>query len=136
MSRTAGRTRASGLWFIVVGCLAAAVHFGVVVGLVHGFALNPLVANVVAWLVAFGVSFSGHFHLTFRELRAPLRRAALRFFGVSALGFAANEFTYAVLLHWTGLHYALTLAVVLVLVAVATWLLSRHWAFLGSAAPP
>ncbi len=125
-------TGASAAWFIVVGCLAATVHFGVVVGLVHGLAIAPLAANVAGWLVAFGVSFSGHFHLTFRALRAPLVRSAWRFFMVSALGFAANELTYAAMLHWTGLHYALTLAIVLVAVAVATFLLSRHWAFLGT----
>ncbi|MBS0445666.1 MAG: GtrA family protein [Proteobacteria bacterium] len=125
---------ASAIWFIVVGCLAAAVHFGVVVALVHGLDLAPLVANVAGWLVAFVVSFSGHFHLTFRALRAPLLRSAWRFFMVSALGFLANEAAYAVLLRWTGLNYALTLAIVLIAVAVSTWLLSRHWAFLGSPA--
>jgi putative flippase GtrA len=124
----------SAIWFIVVGCLAATVHFGVVVGLVHGLTLPPLAANVAGWLVAFVVSFSGHFHLTFRSLRAPLRRSAWRFFLVSAFGFSANEITYAALLHWTGLNYALTLAIVLIAVAVATWLLSRHWAFLGTPA--
>lgn len=123
---------ASAAWFIVVGCLAATVHFGVVVALVHQVGLAPLAANVAGWLVAFGVSFSGHFHLTFRALRAPLLRSAWRFFMVSALGFGANELTYALLLHWTGMHYALTLAVVLVAVAVSTYLLSRHWAFLGT----
>jgi putative flippase GtrA len=132
MQRGVKSTGASAAWFVVVGCLAATVHFGVVVGLVHQFGLRPLAANVAGWLVAFGVSFSGHSRLTFRALGAPLLRSAWRFFTVSALGFAANELTYAVLLHWTGLHYALTLAIVLVAVAVSTYLLSRHWAFLGT----
>lgn len=118
-------------WFVAVGCVAAAVHLGVVVVLVSGLRQLPLVANVVGWLVAFCFSFSGHWFLTFRALHAPLRRAAARFFGVSLAGFAANELAYALLLHWTGLRYDLLLALVLVAVAVMTYLLSLRWAFQG-----
>ena len=52
--------------------------------------LAPLAAIVFGWLVAFGVSFAGHYRLAFHHHRAPLRRAAARFFLVSALGFAVN----------------------------------------------
>lgn len=118
-------------WFVAVGCTAAAVHLGVVVVLVSGLGQLPLVANVVGWLIAFCFSFSGHWLLTFRALQAPLWRAAARFFGVSLAGFAANELAYALLLHWTGLRYDLVLALVLVAVAVMTYLLSLRWAFQG-----
>jgi hypothetical protein len=57
-----------------------------------------------------------------------------RFFGVSLAGFAANESTYAALLHLSGLRYDLLLAIILVLVAVMTYLLSSRWAFLGNPA--
>ena len=131
MNRSAPRVA----WFILVGCVAAAVHLGVVVVLVSGLQLPPLGANVVGWLVAFCFSFSGHSLLTFRALHAPLRRAAARFFAVSLAGFAANEMAYALLLHWTGLRYDLLLALVLVAVAVMTYLLSLRWAFQGRPAP-
>lgn len=122
-------------WFVVVGCVAAAVHLGVVVMLVDGMGQRPLVANFVGWLVAFCFSFSGHWLLTFRALNAPIWRAAWRFFGVSLAAFTANELAYAALLHWTGLRYDLVLAIVLVAVAVMTYLLSLRWAFLGRRAP-
>ena len=122
------------IWFIAVGCAAAATHLGVVILLVSGTGLAPLVANVIGWLAAFVVSFSGHWLLTFRTLRAPVWRAARRFFGISAAGFAVNELTYAVLLHWSGWRYDVVLAVILVGVAVITYLLSSRWAFLGSRA--
>ena len=118
--------------FVAVGCAAAVVHLGVVVLLVSGPGLQPLGANVVGWLVAFLVSFAGHWQLTFRSSGAPLWRAVRRFFGISAAGFAANELAYAVLLHWTGLRYDLVLAMVLVAVALITYLLSSRWAFVGS----
>jgi putative flippase GtrA len=119
-------------FFIAVGCAAAAVHLFVVIVLVSGWAWLPLVANVAGWLVAFVVSFSGHRLLTFRANDAPVWRAMRRFFGVSLAGFAANELTYAAFLHLSGLRYDLLLAIVLVLVAVMTYLLSSRWAFLGN----
>ncbi len=119
--------------FIAVGSTAAAVHFGVVVALVSAFDVAPLSANVAGWLIAFSVSFTGHLNLSFRDEQAPPLRAGLRFFAISAAGFLANEAMYAVLLHWSGLSYAVALAVVLIVIALITYLASRHWAFLGSA---
>lgn len=118
-------------WFLAVGCSAAAVHWSVVVWLVGRQGWAPLAANVLGWLVAFGVSFGGHFGLTFRGQGATPRLAALRFFVVSAAGFGVNETAYALLLHRGGLRYDLVLAFVLAGVAVFTYGLSRHWAFLG-----
>jgi putative flippase GtrA len=117
--------------FIAVGCVAAAVHLGVVVALVSGLGQLPLAANIVGWLVAFGASFSGHWLLTFRAQQAPLWRAARRFFSISAAGFAANELAYAALLKWSTWRYDVVLAIILVAVAVITYLLSSRWAFRG-----
>lgn len=120
-------------WFVFVGCVAAAVHLGTVVLLVSGFGWQPLVANVAAWLVAFCVSFSGHWHLTFPHSGAPMVRAIRRFFLISLAGFAVNEAMYAVLLHLTGTQwYAVVLFFVLLAVAVITYLLSSRWAFRGT----
>jgi putative flippase GtrA len=121
-------------WFFAVGCAAAVVHLATVVLLVGTLGWRPLVANVIGWLAAFVVSFGGHWQLTFQGRGAPVWRAARRFFGISAAGFAANEAAYAGLLQWSALRYDAGLAMVLVLVAVLTYLLSSRWAFLGSPA--
>jgi putative flippase GtrA len=121
-------------WFVLVGCAAAAVHWGVVVGLVEHAGWRPLVANVLGWLVAFVVSYSGHHQLTFRRSGASVASSAPRFFLVSALGFAVNEASYALLLGVSGWRYDIVLGAVLVAVAAFTYLLSRHWAFAGRAA--
>ena len=66
------------LRFIVVGCCAAAVHWGVVRLLVEAGWLRPLAANVLGWMIAFGVSFAGHALWTFAEHGAPWRQALPR----------------------------------------------------------
>jgi putative flippase GtrA len=120
-------------WFIAVGCTAAGVHLLTVMALVSLLGWAPLGAHVVAWLIAFCVSFAGHWHLPFPRSGAPLARAALRFMAISFTGFAINESMYAVLLHLAGTHrYAVILVFVLLAVAFMTWVLSSRWAFRGT----
>ncbi|ANN80683.1 sugar translocase [Bordetella flabilis] len=121
-------------WFIAVGCAAAATHWLVVVACVEAMDARPLLANVLGWLVAFCVSFSGHYLLTFRHQAGAWHVAAVRFFCISAGGFAINELTYAWLLHRTALRYDVLLALVLLAIAVLTFLFSRFWAFRRNAA--
>lgn len=116
-------------WFIAVGCAAAATHWSVAVASVEGFGLPPLGANAVGWLIAFVVSFYGHYRLTFRHAATSWIVAARRFFLVSAGGFALNEAAYAWLLHATPLPYDVLLAIILLGLAVLTFLASRLWAF-------
>ena len=98
-------------------------------GCVEAFGLPPLAANLVGWLIAFVVSFSGHYRLTFRHSRTPWTVAARRFFLISAIGFVINESAYALLLHITAIPYDLLLALILVGLAFATFAASRLWAF-------
>lgn len=116
-------------WFVMVGCAAAATHWLVVVLTVSGLNMPPLLANIAGWLVAFVVSFAGHYTLTFRHQKAPLGQALRRFFLVSAAGFGINEAAYALLLKTTSLRYDILLALILVGIAVMTFFLGRLWAF-------
>ncbi len=115
--------------FALVGTLAALTHLGVVYLCVQYANLAPLIANVIGWLVAFCVSFSGHFFATFAKQGANLGQAAGRFFLVSLLGFGINAITYALALSWSKQHYLIVLTVVLVFVAALTYVLSLRWAF-------
>lgn len=116
-------------WFIAVGCAAAATHWSVVVLTVTASGMAPLAANIIGWIVAFCVSFVGHYFLTFRHQQAPLARAAGRFFAVSALGFGINEAAYAWLLRATAMRYDILLALILIGIAGMTFILGRYWAF-------
>jgi len=115
--------------FGTVGSIAFGVHFGVVVMLVTKN-LAPLLANVVGFLCAFGVSFVGHNQYTFPESGGRDRMRALhRFLRVAVLGFIVNETLFWVFLRATGLPYQLILLAVLTTVAAMTLLLSKYWAF-------
>ncbi len=116
------------LWFGAVGASAAAVHFAMVLLLVGAWQWPALMANVMGFLLAFGVSFVGHHRLTFAAQQADGRQALPRFFGVALLGFVCNELLYALLLA-CGVEYRLALFLVLLAVAAMTWWLGRHWAF-------
>lgn len=117
---------------MAVGATAAVVHWSVAVGVASAFALAPLLANVLGWVVAFSVSFAGQSLLTFRDQQAPATRAARRFALLSFSGFVVNESAYAAVLRFSPWRYDLLLGLVLVGVAVVTYLVSRHWAFRGS----
>jgi len=121
------------LWFGLVGASAAAVHFGVVWALVEICGWPALAANVAGFLLAFGVSFAGHHHLSFAAQKARVGESLPRFAAVAVLGFVSNELLYALLLS-QGMEYRLALLLVLVLVAAMTWMLSRFWAFRTRAA--
>ena len=100
-----------------------------VILLVKQFLWVPIWANPVAWLIAFGVSFTGHWLLTFQDREKDLKASLMRFFCLSAAGFAINEGLYATLLGLTSIRFDVVLVVVLVLVAMATYFLSSVWAF-------
>jgi putative flippase GtrA len=119
--------------FIAVGTTAAAVHWLVVVALVESMLALPLIANIVGWTAAVGISFAGHHRLTFAGHGATVSGSALRFTLLSASGLAINEASYAVMLRLAPAHYAIGLGAVLVGVAIVTYRLSQTWAF---AAPP
>lgn len=118
-----------GVLFVAVGVAAAAVHLLVAGVLVAGLGWLPLVANVLAFLVAFAVSYQGHAGLTFARTGTRGRGAALRFFVVASLGFAANEGLYHIALHWLHWHWFWSLALVLCVVAGGTFVLGKLWAF-------
>ncbi len=117
------------LLFIVVGTAAAFTHFLTVVLIVEILGLAPLAANVIGWLCAFTLSYGGHYSLTFSDHNAPVWRSAARFFLISAVGFAVNETMYAILLWTSPLPYYFLLTIVLLSVAVLTYLFSQRWAF-------
>lgn len=108
-----------------VGVVATAVHLGV-----SGLAfllwpdISPFVANLVAFLFAFQVSYYGHRHFTFRR-----KGSAPRFFALALGGFAMNNGVLALLLELTPLDGFVTIVVATFTVPLLVYLAARFWAF-------
>ena len=88
----------------------------------------------MGFLCAFPVSYYGHRALSFAATAVPHRRALPRLFAVSCLAFLANQTLLLLILSQTALPLWIALAIVLLLVAISTFLLSRGWVFARNAA--
>jgi len=122
-------------WFLVVGCLAGLAHYVTTLSL-NGLAAVPAgIANAFGFLLAFPVSYFGHRRLSFAGAGVPHRRALPRLFTVSALAFMGNQALLLALLRYTGLPLSIALAIVLGVVALSTFILSRAWVFARHPAP-
>lgn len=146
---TTTSTSQQALWFLVVGASAALVHFLVLVSIVSLTTITPTWANVMAFLLAFIVSFFGHFYLTFRQpsssdtqnnpnnkqtTRAFSWRNSLptllKWFASSAVGFAANQSLFVLGLNWFGERYYILIWIVVTgIITVMTFSLGKLWAF-------
>lgn len=132
---TAAHSAKQGGYFLLVGATAAAVHFAVLALAVESAHVPPLSANLIAFAVAFCVSFVGHYRLTFRHSGAHWRDSVLRWLAVSLTGFAANQALFALGLAWLGATYYLPLWFAVTLAVTAfSFIAGKYWAF--HAKPP
>ncbi|STY28220.1 putative GtrA-like protein [Legionella wadsworthii] len=116
------------LYFLGIGGFAALIHLFTVYNLVNYLQVQALIANVFAFLIAFNVSFLGHKYFTFSRLNNEKILSLPHFFLVAASAGIINETLYFLLLQFTQLHYLLALFLVLGIVSVYSFIISRYWA--------
>jgi putative flippase GtrA len=121
------RDRQVGL-FIVVGVAATVCNAAVAIAAQRLFVLAPLVASLVGYAAAVGISYLGNSLLTFR--RPVMHGPQFAKFAVISLGgFAINQ---AIVFVCTNrFHWPLTAAEIPVVLIVppSTFLMSKFWAF-------
>ena len=105
-----------------------AVHYVVTLSAHHFMTLSPALANVAGFF-ARSVSYIGHRNFTFAGTNVGHGKALARLFSVSCLSFAGNQLLLWMLLELTALPLWIALGIVLVAVAMVTYLLSRSWVF-------
>lgn len=115
--------------FGIVGVLAMATHYVLVILLVNYLSITPLIANLLAFIGAFQVSYWGHSSWSFSDLSASRKDSFRRFVIISVSGFLLNEFLFLLFLKYTNIPYQISLLIVLPFVAGLTFLFSRFWAF-------
>ncbi|WP_339636921.1 GtrA family protein [uncultured Sulfitobacter sp.] len=126
------------LRFGIVGLLATFVH------MVIGFLLiqsnwQPVFANLLAFTIAFLISFIGHLGFSFADQVVSPSSALWKFALVALIGFACNEMLLIMLLSEGELTDTVSLWISTGCAAVLTFALSRLWAFRaarGAGEPP
>ena len=114
--------------FTLVGIAAACVHISIVWALITQLGIETLLANLVAFLTAFMVSFTGQYLWTFRSKRY-WQSALIRFFLISLFGFAVNNIVLITLLDMRIMSDSFTAVLSACVIPVVTYLAGRFWAF-------
>lgn len=129
-ARSAGR-------FALVGAAATATHALVAMTALRGLGLQPHLANVCGFLIAFAVSFYGHHVWSFAHTReaGSAGRRMLRFLFVALAGFALNSGVLTGWLSLTDWPESLGLLISIAVVPAASFLLARFWAFRPARTP-
>lgn len=114
--------------FGLVGVTAAAVNYAIVVYIVSHFSWHPLEANVLAFCVAFQVSYFGHRRFTFSGTSTVHKEAYTKLLAWQVCNLGITElFFYALLL--SHLPYQIALLIVLATMPIVTFTVSRFWIF-------
>lgn len=115
-----------------VGLAATGAHVLLFTGLIEVFDLDPLVANFLAFSLAFSISFFGHFHWTFGgdDVRRRAPGAAFKRFLVTALtGLGLNTLVVYIVDQVFVLAYAYSIIGFIFVVPPVLFLMSKYWAF-------
>ena len=118
-----------------VGLLAAGTHYGLLVGMVEGFRLDPLPSTLVGYVAGGFVSYSLNRRLTFASAR-PHSEATWRFIVVVLVGFGLTWMMVGVLLRVFALPYLLAQVITTGTVLFWNFSANRLWTFRGPPIPP
>jgi len=114
--------------FGLVGIMATLIHMTVVWFLVSFYPLPVLASNLIAFLVAFSVSFSGNYYWTFRA-NCSLKKALTRLFLISGSAFLVNSFLLSWLLDRGFFSPTVSAITAVGIIPVITFVSSRLWVF-------
>ncbi|GAB2186969.1 GtrA family protein [Roseibium sp. LAB1] len=120
--------------FAVIGVLATLTHAAVAGSLLQSELLSAYPANVCGFLVAFCVSFSGHYFWSFSHLRrkGTALKSMVRFLMIAVTGFLLNTTVLALWLTLTpwpdliGLLFSIAIVPALSFAGARLWAFSHH----------
>ena len=116
------------LRFGIVGALATLVHMLIGATLIHS-GWPALAANPLSFLIAFAVSFMGHYGFSFSDQEKDVHTSLKRFALVACAGFVVNEVLLAILIWTARLPDIAALILSTGVAAIITFFASRNWAF-------
>ncbi|QJD71083.1 GtrA family protein [Marinobacterium sp. LSUCC0821] len=115
-----------------MGLIATGVH-ALVYGIL-GWYMEPMLANLIAFLIAFFFSYSGHFFWTFRiqtqgEKIHKAFNYQFRFLVVALSGLLLNSFAVWVVTGVLQVDYLFAVVPMIFVVPLLTFVLARLWVF-------
>lgn len=116
------------LSFGIVGALATVVHAIVAIVLIEMAMLHPFPANAFGFMTGFLASYFGHHRFSFQS-DAEHKDALPRFLLVAGAGLVLNQIIVFCVVNLAGLSYYISLAIIISVVPVMTFVISRNWAF-------
>lgn len=118
--------------FGIVGLTATLVHGLTLYCWVELLGVGPVMANSLAFAVAFIVSYLGHYHWTF-EASCGHGRSVMKFLATAIAGFLANVAIMSLVTARLGLHYWFGFALIVATIPLLTYAVSRTWVFADEA---
>jgi len=115
--------------FGIIGVLAALTHYAIVILLFEQVHIALAYANLIAFCLAFWVSYFGHRHFTFQAQQLSHRQTLPKFFVVATLGFVFNESLLLISHHYLNISLSILVIIAIFLTAIFTFLLNRFFAF-------
>lgn len=108
------------------------VHIAAVWLLIEKLLIAPLQANLAAFILSFGIGFSGHYFWTFHAPGNPVR-AIQRYFITSSAAFTANMLLLSALLENGWLSSSVTAILAAAVIPIINFAVSRLWVFRSAA---
>lgn len=113
-----------------VGSIAALTHYLIVMLLIQPqYNISLKYANLIAFLLAFWVSYFGHRIFTFQATHLQHKETLSKFIIVAGLGFAFNELTLLISHYYTSISISVLVILSIVITSIFTFLLNRYFAF-------
>jgi putative flippase GtrA len=114
--------------FGMTGIIATIVHSLVLVVLVEFGGWAPTPANLVAFLSAAVVSYTGNYYWTYDSNRDH-RHSIWRFVFVALIAALMNYLIFTLMVDQWNAHYLLALVVVITIVPLFSFTVQRYWVF-------
>jgi putative flippase GtrA len=119
--------------FVVVGGIATAAHYLLLVFLVQAFGVEPTVASTAGLILGAIVNYVLNYRITFRSRRAHMI-AVPRFAVAATTGMFLNGLFVAVGVHVVALHYMIAQVISTGLILAWNFLINKYWTFSGGPA--
>ena len=113
--------------FSIVGGGATIVHMAVSLSLAGVFSFAAQIANLIAFLTAFCVSFLGHYFYTFKSQQAMSR--VIPKFAIAAISGYAASALLLFLLRYVDIAGQIKLILAAMVVPIVSYLINRFWVF-------